>query len=550
VVVRGRRVIRAVSRGLILGLAAGCTSIQSPLPEDANIRRPVEAPELPAPPAPAPLPEPPPKPKPPAEPLTRESGPLLLTEVLLSTQANFPLLYAVEQERVIAEGQRTAAEGQFDTAFRMRGYEQAGTFSNGNLDIGLEQPLPLGGITTFGGWRLGQGNYPVYYGNRKTADGGEFRAGVMVPLLQNRDIDPRRARLRAAQIAEQITNPVIRRARLDYFRNAAQNYWSWVGAGAQYRVAEELLRLARDRQTFIDEQFKQKLVSETIPVLNRRLIASREEHLLASERGLQQAAFRLSLFLRDGNGDPVVPSADWLPPGFLELAPPTPAPANLEPDVATALQQRPELVRFQLMKERIAVDLKLATNQMFPQVNVFAAAAQDAGFSKKTFTGDGPFTTDRTNAEIGLEVAVPLQRRDPSGRTQAAQAQLAQLLAQERFARDEITTQVQDAVSELVQTFKRVEKARVELREAIRVRELETESFRAGRTSLVDLNLQEIAAAEAQAKVVGILASYYRSVADYLAAIGVDPADASGNRGRVLPQTELGERLPAPPKKP
>ncbi len=531
-------------------LAAGCAT-KSPLPDGAFVRAPVAAPQLPPPPKPAELPAPPVVPAAGAKPVeTRPgdpNGPLALGEVLNSVEAAFPLLYAVEQERAIAAGQRLAAEGGFDPVIRASGVDQGGTFSSTRLDAGVEQATPFGGISTFAGWRLGTGNFPVYYGERKTGDGGEYRAGVNVPLLQNRDIDPRRARLRAAQIGERLADPIVRRARLDFQRAAAQAYWTWQAAGSQYRVADDLAQFARARQALLDESFKNGQVAETVPVLNRRLIASREETVLAADRTLQQAALRLSLYLRDPAGNPVVPTAALLLPSFPDLSPPSPDAAQLQSDVAVALAQRPELVRFQLEKERRAVELKLATNQLSPALNVYAQVAQDAGAAKKTFTGTGPFATERTAAEGGVTFEMPLPFRNARGLTNVAQAQLAQLLAQERFARDEITAQVQDAVSELVLTYRRVAKAREELKHALRVLELETVSFKGGRTSLVELNLQEIATAEARVKVVAVLGAYFGAVANYRAALGLDgPAGA----GAVLPRTEPGVVVPPEGAKP
>ena len=511
--------------------AAGCASQRSPLPPDAFVRAPLATPQLAPPPPAAELPAPPVVAARPA------TEPLALRDVLTSVGEHFPLLYAVEQERAIAAGQRLSAEGQFDAVFRARGSEQAGTFSNGRVDVGVEQPLTDGGITTFAGWRLGGGNFPIYYGDRKTADGGEFRAGVTVPLLQNRDTDPRRARLRAAQIQEQLAEPTVRRARLDFVRSAGQNYWAWQAAGAQYRVAAELADLASRRQEVVDVRQKGGLISASAPALNRRLIASRQEAKLAAERQVQQAALRLSLFLRGPTGDPIVPPADTLIADFLALEPPAPDPTQLQADVTNALDRRPELARFQLEKERRSVELKLATNQELPTLNLFAGVSQDAGFAKKTFTGDGPFTTDRTAAEAGASFEVPLPRRDARGRVRTAQAQLAQLLAQERFARDEIVTQVQDAVSELTLTYARLGRSRDEQREANNVLAIETAIFDKQQTSLFELNLQEIAAAEAKVRVVAALGQYLAAVANYLAVLGLD-ATAPGVGGCVLPRTE------------
>jgi outer membrane protein TolC len=497
------------------------------------------------------LPEPPPAEPPPGarlRPGSDPNAPLSLEEVLRSVDTAFPLLLAIEQERAIAAGQRLSAEGQFDPVLRANGIDQAGTFSSARLDTSIEQATPFGGITTFAGWRLGLGNFPVYNGGQKTADGGEFRTGVSIPWLQNRAIDPRRARLRAAQIAEQLADPVIRRARLDFFRLSAQAYWAWQAAGGQYLVARELLRLAQQRQDFLDEQRRQGLIGEAVPTLNRRLIASREVSLIAAERVLQQAALRLSLYLRDSAGNPVVPPPEWLLPAFADLRAMEPDPSRLAADVELALSQRPELLRFQLEKQRRTVELQLAVNQLSPIFNTFASINQDVGAAKKSFTGQGIFDTDRTTAQVGAVFEMPLPFRTARGLANTARAQLAQLLAQERFARDDITAQVQDAVSELVQSYRQVQTAREEYRYAARVVELETESFRQRLTSLVELNLQEVAAAEARAKLVGVLGAYFAAVANYLAVLGIDnPAADRG--GAVLPQTQptLPETvLPAP----
>ncbi len=497
-------------------LAAGCAGTRSPVPDRAMIREAIAVPAVPEAPVPARLPEPPPQ-----KPVATQT--LGLDEVLNSLAGSFPLLLAMEQERAIAGGQRIAAEGSFDTLLRARAADQTGTFSSARLDFVAEQPILENGGSVFAGWRLGDGNFPIYNGDRKTADGGEFRAGVAVPLMRDRPIDRRRVALRQAQIQEQLADPMIRRARLDFSRAAAFAYWTWAAAGEQYRVARELLGLARDRQGFVDERFKLGADPETLPVLNKRLTASREESLLAAERGLQAAAFRLSLFLRDAAGNPVVPAPSRLPGGLLDGAIAPPRENQLAEDVAVAQRNRPELERFRLLKERAATDVALARNRTRPAVNAFAAAAQDVGFAKKTAGGDGPFATDRTTAEFGLTFELEAQRRDALGRLRTAEAQLAQTAAQERYARDEIAAQVQDATSELLLTYRRLERAREEYRLAVRVRDLETESFRQGRTSLIDLNLQEIATAEAQLKIVATTGAYYRAVAEYLTALGIEP---------------------------
>ncbi|MCS6976907.1 MAG: TolC family protein [Gemmatales bacterium] len=536
--------------------ALGCaTYLPSTLPY-AGICRPYLPPVLPPPPrSPETLPQPPapeeqlPPPRrepaqpdeaPPkddpqteasAKPVRRLDEPLTLYEVLQSVQSSFPLLLAIQQERAIAAGQRLSAEGAFDLNLRLRGWSQDGTFESNRLDLGLEQPTPLYGTTFFGGYRFGFGEFPVYYGDRLTADGGEFRAGVQIPLLRDGPIDRRRAALRQAQIAESLADPLIQRARIDFLRDAAKLYWNWVAAGEQYRVAEQLLRLAEDRQAGFEEQFRRGQIAEFVVVDNRRLIFERQGALIAAERRLQQAAFDLSLFLRDAEGNPITPPASRLPRILLTEELPAPRSELLAQDIETAYRFRPELARFALLKEQATVDLRLAENQTWPALNAQVFGAQDVGKGKKE---TGIFALDRSVLEGSVVFEVPLQRREAQGRVRTAEAILMQLLAQERFTRDRISVEVQDAISNLDRTYQRWLRARDEQRVAQLVAELEFQRFQQGQSNLLEVNLRELTAAGAQAKVIDAAADYARALADYRAALGLD-AVTDPSRDQVPP---------------
>jgi cobalt-zinc-cadmium efflux system outer membrane protein len=444
-------------------------------------------------------------------------SPLGLNEVLESVAAHFPLVLAAEQERAIAGGQRLAAEGGFDTNFKGRVLSQGGTFPNNRLDSLFEQPTPLGGVSLLAGYRYGFGEFPVYYGDRLTADDGEFRAGLQIPLLKDSAIDRRRALLEQAKINENLADPVVRRVRIDAFRAAAKSYWNWVAAGEQVHVAQSLLRIARERQAGLEEQSKKGQIAEFVVIDNRRLVVEREGVLVGAERRWQQSAFDLSLYLRDPQGNPVIAQAPRLPGRFLEQEPVAPPAPQLADDIDTAWKQRPELARFQFLRERLMIDIRFNENQMLPALNLGAFASQDLGPGKKL---KGLFALERTVYEGGVTLEVPLQRRDARGKTQAANAAMSQLLVQERFARDTIQAEVQDVYSAMDRAIQRVRLSREEQKIAERVADLERERFLKGQSNLLEVNLRELAAASARAKVIESLADFQRARIDYRAALG------------------------------
>jgi outer membrane protein, heavy metal efflux system len=489
---------------LLLGLA-GCQGIvvPPPLPPGANIRQPAIVPELAPPEIPvAKIPLPP--------------GTLELDSVLNSVRETFPLVYAIEQERGIAAGQLTAAESAFDPVLRSRFFNQNGSYPSRNFDVNLEQATPYAGATLLAGYRVGLNEYPSYNGGSLTADGGEFRIGGTLPLLRGNAIDPARARVRAAQINAQIADPVIRRARLDFFLAAAQNYWTWVQAGARYEAAKEILALAETRKEGIDKQFKAEQVNISVPTENERQIRNRRAEVVRAKLALEQSAFTLSLFYRDGDGNPIVPQDTQLPARFLKDGIPAALPETQEQNLATAYTNRPELARFQLLRQRLGVDLKLSLNDFYPRLNLFGFGSQDFGAGKKDL--------ERSNAQVGATFELPLPRRDALGRRGAAESQIIQTLYAEKDARDRITIEVQNAVAFLARTRERITNTQEALEFAIKVQEQDEKRFQDRAIDILTLNIRETLTVEAKFAVIDALADYYRALAILQAALGVEAA--------------------------
>ncbi len=476
-------------------------------------------PPRPVAPEPKPGSEPPAAPKVPPPILGAASsvgGPLALDEVLFSVERNYPLLRAIEQERAIAGGRLVSTMGAFDLNLTAGADGQGTTYDNFRGTVGVSQGLPVGGLGAFAGYRNGYGDYPTYNLGQKTADGGEFRAGLTIPLLRDRAIDRPRANVQQARLDVAIAEPVIERQRLDFQRAAARTYWNWVAAGQRLAVVESLVKLAVERDDQLKARVEAGPTANIERIDNQQNIALRNGVLVQAQRGFQQATIDLSLFLRDGSGSPTLAGTDRLSP-FPEVQPIDLK--TFDASLRTAFELRPEPRRLRLQRDKAAVELRLVTNQTLPAVNAVVAASQDMGYGKSSLSG--PNGLDRSTLSAGVAFQLPVQQRDARGRVMLTQAQLAQIDQQLRHAEDVVRADVQDTFSALERAFEfyRQAKKRVEL--ARLVARAEREQLRLGRSDVLRVTLREQATFDAEIGEIGAQQDYFRALADFWAALGV-----------------------------
>ncbi len=440
--------------------------------------------------------------------------PLTLGEVLNSVLMHYPLLQAAERERGIAAGRATSAMGAFDTGINMAGTSLApGTYESYRSDLGLSQQFMFGGISAFGGYRTGFGDFPTYNLGQKTADAGEFRGGLNVPLARNRDIDRARATRAQAQIDVALAEPVIERSRLDYMRSAARAYWAWQGSGERYSAGERVLQLAIDR----DEQLEMKVRGGTTANIeridNQQNIALRNGIVIQADRAVQQAAIDLSLYHRDGSGQPLLARRSRMQPVPMPIQPTI---KHYEQALARALGSRPEFQRLSLQKEKLVVERRLAANQTLPGVDGQILGNQDAGYGSSPLSG--PNGLDRQVLQASLIFQMPAQRRDARGKLQTLDSQLMQLDRQLSYTHDQVRAEVQDAFSMLERAYEFHKQALKREELAGLVANAEREQLRLGRSDVLRVTLREQAKFEADILEITARQEFWRAESDLRAA--------------------------------
>lgn len=430
--------------------------------------------------------------------------------MLESVKVHYPPLLAALQDRVIADGDVTFAEGRFDLNLKA-GYDGdfLGFYRNDNYTAGVQQATSFQGMTWFSGYQLGRGSYPSYEGKQQTDEGGEYKIGARLPIFRDRAIDQRRADLQKALIGRRVADLGIDQQRLLITQLATRRYYDWVAAGQRFLAARDVLTVAEQR----DQQLKDASELGQIPRIdvtdNLRAILSRRSQLIEAQRGLELNAIELSLFLRDAQGQPRLARSDELPPAFplvREIDE-----KRLTDDIDLALKRRPEISRFAAQRQQVEVDRRLAQNQLQPNI--------DVAISYSRQIGDRVVRRGPDDLIASLIFDLPAQRRAARGRDQSALARIEQFDQRERFARDQVTAEVRDAYSALRAAYQRAQVLKQEVQVARELEEAERVRFQLGDGTLFLVNLREQATFDTVVREVTAVNEYFRALALYEFAI-------------------------------
>ena len=432
---------------------------------------------------------------------------IVLSDVLDAVVNHYPEIEIFLGRMNTAEGELRSRMGEFDTVLASHAINQPlGFYQTYRYGAGVSQPL-FGGGEVYGTYRIGDGNFEPWYGERETNEAGEFKAGFSLPLLKGQQIDARRAGLFAAEFEVNQVESENESMLLMIRRMAIQSYWDCVAASQAVGIQLKLLNLAKDRV----DQIKKRVELEDLPasanIDNASFIAKRENDLVKARRVFQKTAIKLSLFLRDRNGQPIIAEASNFPSGFPDAT--TIDDSQLAADIAMALNRRPELSALESKRQALLVNLDYAENTLLPKLDVKGFAGQDIGGETSSKGDKTPF-----ELQVGVLAEVPLQRRGALGKIQSTQGKLAQVNGKMRFVSDKIKIEVQDAASAINAAYDQIliSERNVDLAEQSLA--LGKIAFEKEDIDLIKLNIYESLLTSAQLQVLdaNLKYLYYRAI--------------------------------------
>ncbi|HBN77124.1 MAG TPA: transporter [Planctomycetaceae bacterium] len=446
--------------------------------------------------------------------LAIEENSVSLDSVIGSVYQSFPLLESAYAGRRIAEGDQMSAAGAYDFKFKAASENNAlGFYQNYRQSLGFAQPL-YGGGEFFAGYRVGNGSFEPWYLERQTNEGGEFKTGVNIPLAKDRNIDQRRAELWRSNYSRKMVEPEIHALLIAFIQEGSYAYWEWVAAGEKLLIAEKVLVLAQERTDRIRQQVENGFIDPPELTDNLRLVSEREAKLAEVLQKYQKAAIKLSLYLRDYEGSPIVLGIKDLqqfpsPEERLET--------SVDLDIQLAISNRPELIVMDFLRKQLQLDFSAAQNETRPTIDTQWIASQDIGQPTSPKNDKGEFVL-----EASVFMDVPLQRRKARGKMFAIEGKMTQLQAKRKMTEDKIAVEVQTVHTAMQAALKRYVSTKQAVEYAEDLAQRERRNFELGSSDLLKVTLREQYAVEASEKVIDALRDFYQAEVDYRATLAQD----------------------------
>lgn len=427
--------------------------------------------------------------------ISHAQGALTLTEVLASSQAKFPAIRRSLAQREARSGSLEAARGAFDLQLSAESSSRASGFYDGNVLRGkAKQQLRSLGASLYSEYRISEGDFPVYEDESFTNTGGTLKAGLNLPLLRDRAIDPARFGEIDGSLSLLAADYSLLLTQVQVQRNAAIAYWTWVAKGRQLTVYEDLLKLAYERQTALQAQIERGALAPIYLTENRQNLLRRQSFVETARRDFITAGNDLSFYLRTADGEPR-PVSETVLPAYRPLE--HFAAPNLEADVTweRIREQRPELLLQTLAVERLQQKLQLRRNALLPELDLKLEVADGLGA-----VAEGGNSRDTTDTIIGMSFSVPLQLREARGRVREGEAELQAALLSLQQTEDQLRLDLRNILQDLHAAERLYDLAAEEVEQAQKLRIAEVRRFESGASDFFVVNLREETAANAQVR--------------------------------------------------
>ncbi len=392
-----------------------------------------------------------------------------------------------------------------------------------DIDFGVNLPLRSGGSVNID-FLASQSNDSTFESTADTRKAGIINPtyesalsfSIAHPLLRDNGVRTNTHQIRVARIERDLTSARTRLAVIRVLSEADRAYWRFYSVRRELQVRQEQYERAVEQLG----QARRRVAAGAAPKIEimraEAGVANRLEAIIVADTERRRVERELKRIMNSdrlpmNSATSIIPSTDPLPLG-LSLAP--------ETLVASALENRMELLEIELQRAIDASQIDVEENGLLPELNLqygmtlngFGASFNDS--SRRA--ADGSFA----DYSIGLVANIPVGNTAAKARLNRARLRRVRRIATSEQRRLTIEQEVYDAVDQFDQAWQRILAARQEVILAARTYEAEKRQFEVGaRTSVEVLEAADFLAA-AESREVRALASYEIAKVDIALATG------------------------------
>ncbi|MCI5071999.1 TolC family protein [bacterium] len=345
-----------------------------------------------------------------------QASEISLEQVLHSASQFHPAMLEQMEKLKQSEQDIQIAKSLFDTKLNFENnYAATGFYDGSYFSTYIEQSLPWSGVDIYGKFRKSTGDFPGYEGNLETLSDGEMSFGIEWSILQSFIKDPRRLALIEAQYKNKIQNQQLQLNKIIFQEMAAKAFFKWKAYAQTYKIYQNLLNLAKNRQDALVKKNKAGDIAKIYLEENQRYIFERERKLLLAQQLMDNSAIYLSFFLRNKNGTAV----DTVDSSKLK-------PKNIDPSLLTfpkasetILNRFPKLSMIEFKQKIIDQNLQFLKVKRLPDLKIKAKYSRDLG--------DGSQTLAPEELDVSSLFSFPLQNRRNNTKYLQAKSKLREL---------------------------------------------------------------------------------------------------------------------------
>lgn len=348
----------------------------------------------------------------------------------------------------------------------------------------------------------------------ESEDFRQITAGVSLPIGRGLFIDARRAAVKQSELFLEISDAERIKMINKTLLSAVKAYWDWYNSFFEFKIVDQSLAISDTIYRRVKQDFDFGEVAAIDTVQAAITLQNRNTDRQGALIDFKRASLKLSNFLWGENEEPLEIQDNVAPIWNVDFNMPE---ETLDSLLVFAIQNHPELQKFNLKLEQLSVSERLAKENLKPRIDL------NYNFINAPVNYEGEFVSPvfDNNYKFGLEVEIPLFLRKERGKLRQTQLKIDQTTYESQFAAQQIVNEVEAAYFEMFNGQQMVSLLQQEANNYQRLLEAEFFNLEAGESDLFKINIQQDKFLEAWIKLVKQQAMIQKSKAELYWAAGV-----------------------------